>query len=72
MVINTVRERTHESPVSPEEVFCEGVKGNAGTRALGVVEWAAHLSAGGVEAPTGSESGGHPGSNNGLSVHLEE
>lgn len=60
---------THESPISPEEVLGQGVEGDVGARALGVVVGAAELGASGGEATTGSD-GGQSGTDSGGGVHL--
>ena len=65
-----IRPRTHESPVSPEEVLGQRVEGDVGARTLGVVVRAAELGAGGGKATTGNEGGGHSGAESGSSVHL--
>lgn len=61
---------THEGPVSPEEVLGQGIEGNVGARALGVVVGTAELGASGREATTSSD-GGQSGPDGGGGVHLE-
>lgn len=63
--------RTHEAPVSPEEVLGQGVEGDVGARALGVVVRATELGAGGREATAGNGGSGHSGPESGSGVHLE-
>ena len=62
---------THEAPVSPEEVLGQGVEGDVGARALGVVVRATELSAGGGKATAGNGGSGHSGAESGSGVHLE-
>lgn len=68
---NHLEVRTHESPVSLEEVLGQRVEGNVGARALSVVVRTGELGPGGGKATTGDEGSGHSGAESRSGVHLE-
>ena len=63
---------THESPVLEGKAPLQWVKGQVAARALGVVVRAGELSAGGLEAAAGDESGGRGGAESSTGEHLRE
>lgn len=62
--------RTHESPVTEEEVLCLGVEGNVGARTLSVVVGTGELCTGGRESTASDEGIGQSGPGSGGGNHL--
>jgi hypothetical protein len=65
-----LRKPTHEAPVLEGKSLLQRVEWQVGPRTLGVVVWAGHLRAGGLEATAGDEGWGRGGAEGSTCEHL--